>query len=93
MKHRLSYLISRYVAEDYKRRNKLVDMNYVNLSKKTGCTISSLWFYFNEKRRWPADSWIRTMYEMGAIEVHPDCIVISFPVKSTWKDFLNDAAG
>jgi hypothetical protein len=64
------------------------EINYSELSRKTGCTVSSLWFYFNERRRWPADSWLKTMHELGAIDVNKNSITIHFP-GNKFKELLS----
>jgi hypothetical protein len=79
MKHRLSFIMAKHAADVANKKIKSEDLNYSELSRKTGCTVSSLWFYFNERRRWPADSWLKTMHELGALDIKQNTITIRFP--------------
>jgi len=88
MDHRPSYLIARHAASEYKRKNRKDEINLSAIARKTGCTVSSLWFYFNEKRRWPVDSWLKVLNELGSIEVRQNELVIFFPTKNVLKEFI-----
>jgi len=90
MEHRPSFIISKFAAENYKRDNDRTELNLSEMSRFTGCTISSLWFYFNERRRWPVESWLKVLLFLGAAEIKNDQIIISIPNKSIFKNFLKN---
>ena len=77
LKDRQSYQIMQSALEIYKKKRGKDEINYSELSKNTGCTISSLWFYFKGERRWPADAWIKTLQELGALHVSKNSILIT----------------
>ena len=84
-KSRLSYIIAQHALDSKRSKTSITE-----LSRATSCTISSLWFYFNQKRRWPADSWLKTLWELGAIDVKKNSITIQFP-GDTFKDHITRA--
>jgi hypothetical protein len=78
LQDQISYKIMCDALEAYKKKRGTNEINYSELSDQTGCTISSLWFYFKGQRRWPADAFMRVLSCIGALHHNENSILIAY---------------
>lgn len=51
-------------------------LDLIAMSKDLGCTYTGLWYYVNEKRKYPAITWLKILKALGALKFDDDSIII-----------------
>lgn len=69
----LDEIRARYIENDKKPPKTI---NVARLARWLGFSPTRLWYGMTARRKWAADIWLKTLYQMKAIEMKEDGILI-----------------